>query len=465
MAGLIELLAWQWRAYWRKLLRGGTAARSNLLVLGLIALAGLARYLTFLRQTVGAVAKGQTGLLDLTVAGLVLLCLLPVWDSAGLALGPREMVRFPLTLATRFGLRILSRFIAPASWIMALSCLAVFWPVAKLPHGAMASASCALLILAAFLAGAAAADFAGTAKGARWITPLWLLFGAVPGGAWFAGVRTLPPLPSRLVLLAGTGSLLALIGSALLALAGGLAAVLALPWMLAHSPRRESTRQKQSARRLTLLRRELRLIARLSEIRTAWAICAALLVYLATAGSPEPDALRVMLGVLAFFTVAAPMNNFAQDGVPGLDRFLLWPVSGVGILTAKNLAFALALASPVVPLAALAFWRFGWREGFGDLLEAVSLLFLLLAWGNITSVRHPESSASGGYILDQVIGMAAAALPTAVAVGALRGTTNLAPFAFLGLVAICAFAYWASLRWSSRFFEQKYERMRQGLAT
>ena len=464
MAGLIQLLAWQWRAYWRKLLRGGTAARSNLLVLGLIALAGLARYVTFLRETAGAVSKGQTGLLNLTVAGLVLLCVLPVWDSASLALGAREMVRFPLAPVTRFGLRILSRFIAPLSWILVLGCLAVFWPVAKLPHGAMACAACALLLLAAFLAGAAAADFAGTAKGARWVTPLWLLLGAVAGVAWFAGVRTLPPLPSHLILLAGNGSVLALLGCALLALAGSVAAVLALPWMLAHSPRGESTRQTRSAKRLTLLRRELRLLAKLVEIRTAWAICAALCVYLSTAGNPEPDALRVMLGVLAFFTMAAPMNNFAQDGVAGLDRFLLWPVSGARILQAKNLAFALAFASPVVPLAALAFWRFGWREGFGDLLEAASLLLVLLSWGNITSVRHPESSASGGYILDQVIGMAAAAVPTAVAVGVLRGAQSLAPITLFGVVVVCGLVYWASIRWSSRFFEQKHETMRQGLA-
>ena len=95
MAGLADLLRWQWRSYWRRVLRGGTAARSNLVVLGLISLAGLARYFTFLRDVSSQTAKGKTDLLELLLAGVLLACLQPGWDSANFALGPRDMVAFP----------------------------------------------------------------------------------------------------------------------------------------------------------------------------------------------------------------------------------------------------------------------------------------------------------------------------------------------------------------------------------
>jgi len=465
MAGIVALLRWQWRAYWRRTLRGGTAARSNLVVLGLLSLAGFARYITLLRDAAKQTAKGDTALLSLLLAALLLLCLLPVWDASQLALAPREMVRFPLTAWTRFALRVLSRFIAPVSWILTLASIAGIWPVLQLRHHAEAAAAYATLMFAAFATGIALADLAATAKGARIVQFAWAIIAASVAIAWFSGVRTLPPLPSQLVLLVGAGHWAALLITALLAVAAWFAAFRTLQWMLRHAPPEQSPNRHRSASPMTLFRRELRLYARLVEVRTAWAIAAALCFYLATADHPEPDALRVMLGVLAFLTTAAAMNNFGLDGAAGLDRFLLWPVQGAHILAEKNRVFALLVIGPAVPLAALAVWRFGWREGAANLLEAAAIILAVLAWGNITSVRHPESAAnaSGGYLLDQLAGMAAIAIPTAAAIVALRSSGNSAWLYVLACTAVCGFAYAASLRWSARYFAANHERMRESL--
>ena len=465
MAGLVNLLRWQWRAYWRRILRGGTAARSNLVVVGLISVAGLARYITFLRDVASRTAKGKTDLLELLMAGLLLVCIQPGWDAANFALGSRDMIRFPLQPATRLSFRILSRFVAPVSWLLTAACLAGLWPVWQLPHPLPATLTLLLLMSAAFDFGIALVDFAGTARGAKIMRIFWMALVLAAAGAWFAGVRTLPPLPSRLVVLAGAGNRF-IVGIGLVCAAlGFLAAVRALPWMLGHAPKEDRSGHHRSATRITLLSRELRLHSRFTEVRTAWAICAALCLYLATADRPEPDALRVMLGVLAFLTLAAAMNNFGADGVQGLDRFLLWPVGSARILGSKNAAFALTIAGPAVPLALLALWRFGWREGASDLLEAIAIVLAVLAWGNIASVRHPESAenASGGNIVDQIVAMVVIALPTASAIGVLRATGNWAPAYLLAIAAGAAALYLVSLSWSSRYIARNHERMRQGL--
>ncbi len=298
-------------------------------------------------------------------------------------------------------------------------------------------------MIAAFTAGIALIDFANTARGSRIAPFLWVLPPAAAAVAWIAGVRTLPAFPLLPIAL-------------LCAVAGCFAAFRSLPWMLRHSPPDQRSGKHKSAPRMTLLSRELRQHAKYTEVRTAWFISAALCLYLATADHPEPDALRVMLGVLAFLTIAAAMNSFGPDGVPGFDRILLWPVSSARILARKNAAFAILIAGPTLPLAALSAWRFGWREGTADLFEAAAIILAVLAWGNSTSVRHPGTAE----LIDELIGMAAVALPTAAAIGALRNQT---PLYVPAEAAVFAVAYLFSLNWSARYIERNRERMRQAL--
>jgi len=464
MAGIARLLRYQWLSYWRKTMRGGTAAKSNLVVLGLISLVGFARYMTFLRDVTAGVAKGQTALLDVLLAAVMTVCLLPIWDDAQLSMGSRGLALFPLGAWTRLGVRVLSRFVTPVTWVLGAVCIAALWPVLALPHPVAAAVAYALLLGAAWAAGLGLAHLRAAATGSRVLTVCWLTIAAAAVVAWHLGVREPPPLPSHLVIAAGRGSLAAIAALILCALAGAMAGVRSLPWMLDRAPA-VRTRTGKSARRMSLFRREFRLLARLAEIWTRWAVAAAFCFYLVTAGQPEPDALRVMLGVFSLVTIALAMNSFGLDYTMGLDRFLLWPVTGTRILLAKNLAFSAVSASAWFPLTLFALWRFGWREASADLLEALALLLAALAWGNIASVRHPASgTGSQSLVIDQVIGMAAAALPAAFAIGALRRSGDRAPLYILLFAAVCAVAYAASLRWSAGYYARRYETMREWLS-
>ena len=389
MARVTELLSWQWRGYWRRILRGGTAAKSNLLILGLIALAGFSRYITLLRDVAKQVQTGNTFTLKIIVAVLFLICFLPIWDSASLPLKADNLLRFPLSRLQRFALRILSRFVTPTAWVNIAAFVAVLWPIYRLPHGIVASVACVLLLSAGFFAGAT-------------LNP----------SAWFT---------------------------------------------------RKGPSQRTSLAKVTLLTRELRLQLRLFEVRTALLIALALCVYLATADHPEPDALRVILGVLGFITMAVPMNVFGLDGVSGFDRLLLLPIRSASVLREKNKSFMLALGIPMFPLAAFAAWRFGWLEGTANLLEGIGILFVAMAWGNIASVRHPGTEANVN-IVDQVVAMIAIAIPPAVAIGVLRGPAPKAGLSYLALaVAATVVCYAGSIRWSARYVNAHYERIRQTL--
>jgi hypothetical protein len=465
LVGLTALLRWQWVAYWRRIFRGGTAARSNLIVLGLLSAAGFARYVTFLRDVSKQTAAGNYGLLDLLLAGLLVVAVQPGWDAAGLAFSSRDMARFPLAPPIQFGLRVLSRFVAPAAWIFTAVCASAFWVVASLPHPTLAIAAYGLLMLAGFAIGLALKDFSNTSLGSKVVRLAWAVLAVGAAAAWVGGVRTLPALPSHLIVVAGNGSWLSTLACGGLACLGVLISVGTLPWMLRHAPAGERSGRRNSVRTVTLFRRELRLQATLTEVRTAWVICVALGVYLGTADHPQPDALRVMLGLLAFLSIAVAMNSFGLDGVAGLDRFLIWPVSGTRIFLEKNKAFLVILVGPILPLLGLAAWRFGWEEGLCNGLEALAIALCMLTWGNMTSVRHPEnaSSASGGNVLDQFIAMAAVAIPTAASIGLLRALLHAAILPLLGLVCVAALTYSFSLRWSARYFAMRHEQMRRQL--
>lgn len=465
MHELRELLRWQWLAYWRKILRGGTAAKTNLLVLGLMAAAGFARYLTFLHDVAKQTSAGNSSLLELLLAAILLLLLQPGWDARRLALGTRELARFPLSKRSRFGMRVLSRFVSPVSWAFVLFVAAGIWPVLSLPHPAYATAAYLSMAAGAFAAGLALSDLSQTAKAVAAVRSSWLGV-AVLAGSWWAVQRSLPPLPSRPIIAAGEGQLPFLFGTVMLAAICIYMAWRALPWMLGQSPPAERSREARSARTVTLFRRELRMQSKLTEVRTSWAISLALAVYLISASHPEPDALRVMLGVLAYFGIAVAMNCFGLDGVAGLDRFLLLPVTSGGIFAAKNKAFAIALTSSAIPLAGLAAWRFGWREGTSDLLEAAALCFAMLAWGNITSVLRPENgeSGAGGNVIDQFIATVVIGITTAAAIGALRGTGPAAPVYLFGLAMVFGALYLAAFWWSSAYFARQYEQIRQAIS-
>lgn len=155
------------------------------------------------------------------------------------------------------------------------------------------------------------------------------------------------------------------------------------------------------------------------------------------------------------------MNAFGLDGGPGLDRYALSPISGAHIVQTKNLAFLVVVAVQRAPILALALWRFGPAETLWALFETASLTLMVLAWGNIVSVRHPTRPDMEPTILDGLVGAAAALLPAAAAIVILRGNGALIPVRMTGMLAGSATLYYLSLRFAGPHFTRRFDRIRE----
>ena len=139
--GLTGILHLQWTAYWRRMFRNGQAGKNNLVVLGLFTLMAAARYYTVLKGIVGDARKSQWGSLDLLAAGVLAVCLAPLWNEGQKNIGPRDLSRFPLRASARWVSRVWGRLIAPISWIAALFCLTLFAPLLATAHPVCAALS------------------------------------------------------------------------------------------------------------------------------------------------------------------------------------------------------------------------------------------------------------------------------------------------------------------------------------
>ncbi len=459
--GFREVLRLQWVSYWRRFSRGGNGSRNSLILLGLIAVAASARYASILKGVAAQAHTGQFGELDLLTAAIFVLCLSPVWDTGTGAMGPRELTRFPLTARERLIARIAGGFAAPISWLALLGCVSVFWPLGASPHPVGGLIAGAAFLCASLMAGYAIRQSMLTSLGSRLGFAALLVLIAAAALAWMrlgrGSALLLNLLPSHLVVLAAAGSWLACAVLLALAAAAVWFARASLTWMLERAPA-AANRKAASSATMSLLTKDLRYFRRSEPI--LWLILLGLALYLATGASPEPDAVRAVLAFTSLLASGVIMNSFAVDGVAGMDRFGLWPLHGATILGTKNRAQTMLAAARWGPILALAFWRFGWHEGLGDSAEAASLLLANLAWGNVTSVRHPYTGEESPSLLDQVVGLAVSAVPGGFAIAMLRGGQDTAPFAMLGMLAFCALAYAASLRWAGNCYSREFDSMR-----
>jgi hypothetical protein len=463
--GLQQILRLQWSAYWRRFSRGGGAAKNNLIVLGLLATGLSAKYVSILKSVTAETRKGRFFELDLLAAAIFVLCLSSVWDTGNTGMGPRQLARFPLTMRERFIARIWGGLVSPVCWIAALFCFTVFFPLAVSPHPACAIVAGLALLRASFLSGFSARHFMDTAAG-RKLAPVALgVLLATAAVLWLAmgrgSVVALNFLPPHLLILAAQGSWLSCGVLVALAIAAALLARHSLIFMLEHAPAAVSRKAASSAR-MSILRKDLRYFRRTETM--VWLILAGLVFYLATAGAPEPDAVRVVLAFTSVLAIAAAMNCFGPDGPEGLDRYGLWPLRGSEIIAAKNRALAILAAARWCPVLALACWRFGWREGMYDTVEACALLLASMAWGNVTSVRSPSVGEEAAPVLDQFVGLAASALPGAITIAVLRAGSSTMPYTMFGMLAVCAAMYALALGWASRYYQDRFDTMHQRLS-
>jgi hypothetical protein len=222
-------------------------------------------------------------------------------------------------------------------------------------------------------------------------------------------------------------------------------------------------RFRPRSRTMTLLRKEIRYILGLPEHALILLITLAFCIYLIGGEGLQADALRAVFGILSVLSVSFPMSAFGFEGASGLDRYALFPITGAHIVRTKNLAFAATVAAQRAPIFALALWRFGPYETLWGVVETASLALLVLAWGNIVSVRHAAPPDSEPTVIDGLLGTAAALVPAAAAIGILRGNAARVPAPMCGMLALCAALYYASQRFAGPYFSRHFDRIRAQL--
>jgi hypothetical protein len=364
---LRSVLAAEWRAYFRRLFRGGTSAKSNLLVMFVISLLVAGRYIQFLRDAAGAQLQ------------ILLVAVFFVIASSLRNDGPltaAALQRFPLTERERIAIRVFSAMVPPSSWLVLIFSCGIFWPLEKL--GALPV-------------------FGGIA----------LIIGAT------AASQIPIPLPKL-------------------------------------QPR---------TRNMTLFRKEVRYILSFSEQALILVITLAFCIYLIGGEGLQADALRAIFGILSMIGTPSAMNAFGLDGGAGLDRYALSPLSGSDIIRTKNAAFLTVLAAQRIPILALALWRFGPVEALAGVAETASLALMVLAAGNVFSVRNPTGPNTEPAVIEGLIGTAAAILPCAAAIVILR-SGQMVGLRMTGMLVVSAALYYGSLRYAGPYFTRNFDRVR-----
>jgi hypothetical protein len=362
-----SILAAEWRTYFRRLFRGGTSAKSNLLVMFVIALLVAGRYIKFLQDAEGP----QLQILFIAVFIVIASSL----RNDG-PLTSASLQRFPLTPAERTIIKVFSALVPPWSWLVLIFSCGIFWPLSKLGY-------------------------------------------------------------------------VAILGGVALIVSGIAASQIPIP----------IPRLQPRSRKMTMLRKEIRYILGLPEHALIILISLAFCIYLIGGEGLQADALRAVFGMLSVMSVSFPMNTFGLDGGPGLDRYALSPLSGASIIRTKNLAFVIVVAAQRAPILALALWRFGAMETLWVLLEIASLALLVMAWGNISSVRHPAGPDQEPTVIDGLVGAAAALLPCAATIVILRSGVTV-EVRMAAMLALCGMLYYGSLRFAGPYFTRNFDRVR-----
>lgn len=518
MAGLVHLLRYQWRAYWRALRAKSLWSGANMtmvLVLGLLMLPAHIAGCFFAASRMRTDAGGQGALFT----ELLLLGLFCAWfflpilavgiEARGQAISPQRLRQFPLSMRRLFLAGVTGTLVQPIYWMLLFASLLALIPLAAaprpllgLPAGLLFLCTSALFSWGVTLLGSAVfASRRGREIAMLLMTAFMLGFILIMnldlesrdgafyleglGRSWLladldgdAGllVRGRGWLPSAWAVEAALGRGLWLAALAAVAAAAFTVSLLSLRFSLTHPPRMASGRRRLrglgglpglSPAIGAMTRKELSYLARTMDAMLGMALGLGGMIYLLAKDEPSPLVLLFGIPIILLVVTAMPMNCFGLDG-RAVDRYRLLPLSGRDVLLSKNLAYFIVSAVQLLPLIVAGGLRFGWGPGLAAPCFAGSILILFVLWGNVVSVRVPapreffnfDSKEQAGGVISQLYAMLIWGLPGLVVLL----TAPLGDLAlFLGqllLLALCLAVYRNRLGAAGRLFEARAESMR-----
>lgn len=476
MDRVTAILKCQWRAYWRRF-RGSASLRAS--NVGILVLFGGLASLRFLQQlpiVASQLERGQTARYETLLNVVFFAWMVPVMGESRRAITSRALLHFPLSSRELFLIRVGSVFCSPLSWIVVALSLTLCGPIAVTEYPVTGAIGLFALLLLGLFVSLTITHLLQSAFARRLSFVVLVAVSVVAGLLWLqkqtqfaATLRSL--LPHRLAVDAATSSTPFRALIVLLALTA-FSAVLAL-WTFTLTLHSQQTRRAQRIFGLNqlpgrfggLLKKDLRYSSRLLDVYLVLPIIILFDMY------PAPSAIAFAIVIAALFLpcISLVFNSFGLDSALALDRYTLFPLSGKEKLFSKNLAFGVMMFGMLVTILPLAFWRLGSRVTVLGLMEFVAVLLAYMFCGNWFSVKQPFRMqfyrfASGGSLVDIVIGIMIASAPAAFTVYLLAIEDRTVGWKLTGITLVCVALYLLSLSRSARILDSQHEQIRRVLS-
>ena len=474
------VLKFQWRAYWRRFRGSANLRASNAGAIVLIGGLGAVRFFQQLPVAASQLARGETSRYEALLVVVFLAWMAPVMGESRRAISSRSLLHFPLTTLELFVIRVGSVFCSPLSWIIFALSLALGYPIATTAHPVAGVIGLSVFLLLGLFVSLTITHLLQGALARRLSFAVLLVASVVAGVIWFerqsqfaASLSSL--LPHRLAVAAATSPTPFRALAALTTLAASFA--LLAWWSFRLTLHKQETRRSQKSVLLTqlpgkfggLLKKDLRYSSRLLDLYLVVPIVVLFDMYLASDSAPSAIAFSIVIAVLFLPCVSIAFNCFGLDSALGFDRYTLFPLSGKEKLFSKNLAFAVMMLGLFATILPLAFWRLGLSVGILGSMEFVAVTLAYLSCCNWFSVKEPYRMqfyrfASGGSLVDVVIGIIFASVPAAVTVYVFAIEDAGATWKILGVLLLTLAIYLFALSRAARVLESAREGIRQALS-
>jgi hypothetical protein len=134
VAGVRQILKYQWKVYWRRFRRPGQLPHFDILLFLLLGALLIFKLPPVLRRAARELAIGQTVVMDQLLFALAAAWLYPRIENAIISIHPKDLIRFPLTINSLLLVRIGSFFISPAAMIITIGSLLGALPLRTSPR-------------------------------------------------------------------------------------------------------------------------------------------------------------------------------------------------------------------------------------------------------------------------------------------------------------------------------------------
>ena len=470
MAGASLIFRYQWRAFWRRVLRTGHLK----FYLTLLTLLGWMAAVTLpgsLSRAARELAAGQTASMDRLLLVLCLIWLVVLGENLNVSLSSDRLRRFPLDVRSLLALRLFSLFLSPIAWLATIVSLLSLFPLLSAPHPLLGSLAAFLFFALTIGVGMTVFQPLGIA---RWRRRLLVAVAAV-GAVAMAFMAVNPATLVTTVAVATTPYAMA-VPAATLLVSGALAWYLFL-WSFRRSLHAETS--ERAARRATsiarlpgrlgpLVHKEQRSVSRVLDLWMGLLLVLAAAA-LALAAYMSPTYRQAIFLIVCALNVNVTLNCLGLDRPAGLTRYLILPIRGKDLLLAKNVALMVAVAVQLMPLLAVGAWQSGFVQFGAETMVAGVLILAHLAWGNVVSVFEPRRSephrfASPGEVLTTSVSALIGSTPGVAVIVLLRYDSRINALAIAGIVLLTLAAYYRSLQYAGRSFERRIETISERLA-